>query len=288
MGKGLIVFHAPEEPIDGEGIEDLEDRGIRFTHNTRSKITNLAGSTMPKVMPIADTMGEAGHGRMVARLIDVVSERRKTFEELSKSEKRDLLEQWYLPHQARQSAKDILEKLRQELVDGKVDTADFEKKIVELGGRFRGEEWLKANFGYQADPDPDRLWPEQYRHLADRHYLKGAVASVLISDRDKKKYPNGSFLPVQVDSPFDEEDVYGAAYLVQVLDRQKPTVDTVATTELVQYLTAARRRRRIEEQDRWERQIDQTFKDFEFEWFGDMADRMKRDQEDRAAARKRG
>ncbi len=283
MGKGLIVYFAPKDPLTADAIEDLEDRGVRFTHNTRNRVTGLAGGSLPKVKRIADVMGEAGHGRMLLRLVDVESERRKTFEELDKSERKTLLNEWYLPHQARASAKKAFEDLRTQLVDGKVDAAAFQKHIEDLGGRFYDEEWITASTDFIGEPSKDEFWPRAYRHMSDRHFLQRALWTVLATDL-KKEIKSGDYLPVQVNSPLEDED-YGAAYLVQMLERQLPDEGTVSRLEFARYVSNTRQRRSMEERDRWERHIDRTLADFEFEFFGDMDGRMKREKDERTEAR---
>ncbi|MHC4342738.1 MAG: hypothetical protein ACYSX0_21305, partial [Planctomycetota bacterium] len=71
-GKGLLIFREFDHPLTREEIQELEDSGVRFTHNVTLRVAMLAYDELPKVGPRPDVLGGAGEGRMIYRLVKVV------------------------------------------------------------------------------------------------------------------------------------------------------------------------------------------------------------------------
>ncbi|MHC4223247.1 MAG: hypothetical protein ACYSUN_04590 [Planctomycetota bacterium] len=74
-GKGLIVYRSVSDPLRAQELGDLQDDGVKFTHNFTIRVKALARSIPPRVSQKADVLGTAAHGRMVCRLTGVRYER---------------------------------------------------------------------------------------------------------------------------------------------------------------------------------------------------------------------
>jgi hypothetical protein len=283
MGKGLIVYLEFDHPLSGEEIEDLEDRGVRFTHNVRLRVNQIGDTDLPKIYRKADTMGEEGHGRMIIRLLEVLPQKRKIYSELEPREREDLRTEFYLPARAREKAEAKLKELRKKCVDGDVEPAEFRAAAEAQGCRVFENEWITASYDFLAEPEKQVYWPDAFKHMRDRHFLRQRLASVLGRDRIKQELKPGSYLEVETNARSDAEDP-GAAYLVVLLERRRPGVDTMPPSEFSTFLGTARSRRIAEDNERWgmptAQKQKELFDDFEFEFYLDMKDRIDQERKE--------
>jgi len=288
IGKGLLVYlDFDGKHLTGEEIEEIEDRGVKFTHNFRLRVSQVGDTDLPKLSKKADVLGGAGHGRQIFRLLDVKRPSRKTFEDLTEGEKEDLREDWYLPATARELAENALAELRTRLVEGEIEPEAFRKEATELGCRFHADEWIEASRDFLAEPDKSMYWPDAYEHMRDRHFLHGELASVLGRDRVKKELTAGSFPEVLVDARRGEDDP-GTAYLVQILERRKPDASMVPPDELQLFLNYARTSKQNAQQKRWTEKVEQLLSDFNVVFMDEMNRRVQDELERRAEAKRRG
>ncbi len=275
-GKGLIVYLAFDKPIAADDIEDLEDSGVRFTHNVRTRITQTATkakSDLPQLHRHADTMGAAGHGRMIIRLNKVEPRRRKTFAELSADERADLVKRYLLPTRARTLAKKALEKLRKECLADSLDDKTFLEKAEDMGCRIYRNEWVTATEVTPTEASPERLWKDELAHMRARRFLVRGLLGAFRADASKKKIKAGSYLEVMVQEPDGlEEDGPGAAYLFLVKERLRPDAKTLPRSNLAQMEFIARNASRNDYNKRWNEEFRDLFKDFGLKFFGPMED----------------
>jgi len=290
-GEGLVVYRTFDEPLSGDEIEDLEDSGVRFTHNVRSRVTQIGSSGLPKLHRHADTMGMAGHGRMIIRLNKVDPRRRKTFAELTEGERKDLVEQFFVPAKAREMAEQELEKLRKACVEGSLDDAAFAEKAALLGCRVRRDEWITATDEVPDPPSAERFWPTELVHMRDRRFLVGALRKAFAADRGDKKLKAGSYLEVMVDRPIDietdETEKAGAAFLVLLKERRPADAKTLPRSDLETWVSLKRNERGAEQRARWNEEYKSLFTDFNLECRGPMKERLQRDLEQREEKAKR-
>ena len=153
-------------------------------------------------------------------------ERRKTYAELSDGEKQILVDDYYIPHHARERAKEALEALRTSLEEGKVKPDGFREAAVAVGARVYENEGVTASTQFMTEPDRKLLFPSEYARMRDRHFLRTHLAGLLAADRIKKedeRIKPGSWLDVELRSNVDDEDDddLGSAYLILLLDREK-------------------------------------------------------------------
>jgi len=275
-GEGLIVYREFPEPLSGDELEELADSGVVFGLNFRHRVTSLSDRDLPKVGPKADILGDAGHGRQIFRLVAVERERQKVFAELTEGEKADLRDQFYLPAQARERAKEMLEELRKRCVENAVAPDALAAEAEALGGRFRQDEWIEAWHDFRNQPVRGQYWPAEFLHMRDRHFLMRSVADALRADRAKKELKAGSYLPVSVDARTSTDDP-GAAYLVLLLERRPPTAETMPAAQIDDAVDTAERQRAAEERSRWRDDFPQIVRDFHLEFYGEMRDRMARE-----------
>jgi TolB protein len=74
-GQGLIVYRDfGGEPLTGEDLQNIEDSGIKFTHNFAIRVKRLADNDLPKVARRADVLGASGHGRQIVRLLAIIED----------------------------------------------------------------------------------------------------------------------------------------------------------------------------------------------------------------------
>ena len=120
--------------------------------------------------------------------------------------------------------------------------------------------------------------------MRDRHFLRQRLASVLGRDRIKQALEPGSYLEVETNARSDAEDP-GAAYLVVLLERRRPGVDTMPPAEFATFLGTARSRRIAEDNEPWNlptvQKRDELFSDFELEFYLDMKTRMEEERQKR-------
>jgi hypothetical protein len=288
-GKGLIVYRDFDgKALSGDELQEIEDSGVKFGISFRPRVTGLGDTDLPKKSPKVDTLGNEGHGRQFFRLLEVIREQRKTFEELTEGEKEDLRKLFYLPEQARERAKAKLEALRQEFVSGTRKAEEFAAEAGKLGCRVHAGEWIEASRDYVRQPDEKQLWPDEYRHMRDRRFLRTSLSQVLARDREATEWKPTCLLPVDVDIRREAEDP-GAAYLFQLRERKHPDATTVPTGEILTQLNQAASKRNDEEfrrwSDDWELLRTHFRMSFEKEMQGRIDDEQKREQEDR---KKRG
>jgi len=283
--KGLIILLTPE-PMTGAEIESLEVHGERGTHNIRFPVTRIGGAELPEVGKKPEPWGMEGEGRFTLRLVKVEQARRKTFAELSGDEKEQLRTEFYLPHKARERAKAALEELRKQCADGSVTAADLPGRAGELGARYWDDEWVTATSRFMAEPERKLYWPAEYAHMRDRHYLRRALAQQFAADRAKKAIEPGSYLNVVVDSR-EEDDDPGAAYLVLVLERKKPSAETMPLDEFSSFILQARRQRSTRERERWDRDFPAIKSAFRMEFFGDMQKLVQDELAEREEAKRK-
>ncbi|MHC4135271.1 MAG: SurA N-terminal domain-containing protein [Planctomycetota bacterium] len=284
-GKGLIVYREFPDGLSGEELEEIEDSGVKFTHNYRARVTGMGDTDLPKLARLADVLGMASHGRQITRLLEVKRETRKTYEELTDGEKVDLREQFYLPSAARTRAKEALEALRKRCLDDQIAPEDFRAAAEKIGCRVHEDEWLEASYDFMAEPDELLYWPDEFLHMRDRHFLHKSLVGVLGRDT-KDQLKAGSYLEVQVDAWQDAEDP-GAAYLFLLLERKKPDASTVPPSEVNSFMMNFRRTRMQEEHKRWAEDIETLMADFKMEFYDDMQRRITDELKRRREAQKR-
>jgi len=286
-GKGLIVYRDfGGEALTGDELQEIEDSGVKFGVSFRPRVTGLGDTDLPRKGRKADTLGNAGDGRQILRLLEVVREQRKTYDELTDGEKQDLRERFYLPMQARERAKEKLEALRQSFVDGPRKPEEFAAAATELGARVREGEWIQASFDLVAEPEASQLWPKELRHMRDRRFLRKTLADVLNRDRVKKEYKAGTFLPVEVDLSGGADDP-GAAYVFLLRERRQPDAQTIPPTEIATQINTARQQKRYEERQRWVDHADQLITDFRMVFHKDMQARIDEELKQRQEGRRR-
>jgi len=282
--KGLIVYRTFDHPLTGDELADIEDGGVKFTHNFRNRVNRLGTEGLPKISEKADIYGEQGDGRIVFRLIDVQGERRKTFEELTDGEKTELRDEFYIPEQARVRARKRMEELRTRLVEEKADAQAFQAAVAALDpegrARFIDNEWIEASYESWARPDRLQYWRDAYEHMRDRFFLHTELAGILSRDRAEKKLGAGSYLDVRVHQRSEADDP-GAAYLVLLHERRSPTAETMPQEQYDRYLSQARMARITTERSRWTQSPKAFLSSFGFEFSPEM---QKRVDEELAAA----
>ncbi|MCK6460134.1 MAG: hypothetical protein L6Q95_09605 [Planctomycetes bacterium] len=254
-------------------------------------MTRLGDTDLPKRSPKADTLGDAGHGRQIFRLLEVIREQRKTFDELTPAEKEDLRSVFYLPERARARAKERLEGLRQKLVDGAVAEGAFRAEATALGCRVFEGEWVEASYDAVREPDKATLWPDRFVHMRDRYFLRKSLAQALGRDRAK---PEGKeelkppcLLPVDVDIRRDAAEP-GSAYLFRLRERKRPDATTVTAAEMSRYLRTFANQRLHEEQERWMGDLPNLIRSFGMHFEGDMQQRIDEELRRREEARRGG
>ncbi|MHC4547184.1 MAG: SurA N-terminal domain-containing protein [Planctomycetota bacterium] len=285
-GQGLIVYREFPDGLTGDALEEIEDSGVKFTHNFRARITQIGDTDLPKVSKKADVLGMAGHGRMIARLLEVKRESRKTFEEMTEGDKTDLRQEYYIPANARARAREKLQVLRQRCIDEQIKPEDFRAEASKIGCRVHENEWIEASYDFMAEPEKSLYWPDEYLHMRDRYFLHKNLAGVLGRDRTKQELKAGSYLEVQVDARDDAKDP-GACYLFLLLERRRPDASTVPPSEIDSFLSSFRGRRISEERDRWGEQIERLMADFDMEFYDDMQRRIDDELRRRREAKRR-
>jgi hypothetical protein len=284
-----VIFRKFDHPLSRDEIQELEDSGVRFTHNVVFRVTKLASEDLPKVGAKADVLGEAGNGRMIFRVSKVEQERRKSYKELTESEKEDLRKKFYLPDIARQRAKEVLVALLEKCLSGDLTADQLEEMAAKPSGnyRFHGDEWLLASREFMTEPARSLYWESEYSHMRDRHFLRRDLAEVLAQDRAREEKINaGSWLDVRLDTRNDAEDP-GAAYLVLVLERKRPDAESIPLEEFETYMDVFRSRRRSEDQERWNTEFPRLKQDFDMEFFGDMQKIIEEEFRQREEARRK-
>jgi hypothetical protein len=249
---------------------------VKFGFSFKPRVTGLGETDLPKKSRKADTLGDEGHGRQFFRLLEVIREQRKTFEELTPGEKEDLRRLFYLPERARERAKGKLEALRGKLIDGTVKPEQFRAEAEALGCRVHEGEWIEATYDFLREPDPKQLWPDEYLHMRDRHFLRKSLAQVLDRDRVKQEWKAGSLLPVDVHVR-READQPGAAYLFRLRERKKPDATTIPPGEIATYLKTFATQKNREEQARWAEEPEQLRGDFKMSFSKEMQERIDED-----------
>jgi len=291
-GKGLIMYRDFDgKALSGDELQEIEDSGVKFGFSFKPRVTRLGDTDLPKRSPKEDTLGDAGHGRQIFRLLEVIREQRKTFDELTPGEKEDLRRLFYLPERARARAKEKLEGLRQRLVDGAVAAEAFRAEAEALGCRVQEGEWLEASYDTVREPDKAMLWPGEFLHMRDRYFLRKSLAQAL--DRDRAK-PEGKeelkppcLLPVDVDIRRDAAEP-GSAYLFRLRERKRPDATTVTAAEMSRYLRTFANQRLHEEQDRWMGDIGSLIKNFGMHFEDEMQKRIDEEMRHREEARRGG
>ncbi len=289
-GKGLIMYRDLDgKALSADELMEIEDSGVKFGFSFKPRVTGLGDTDLPKKSRKADTLGDEGHGRQFFRLLEVIREQRKTFEELTPGEKDDLKRLFYLPERARERAKEKLEALRQKLVDGTVKPEQFRAEAEALGCRVHEGEWIEATYDFLREPDKKQLWPAEYLHMRDRHFLRKSLAQVLDRDRVKQEWKAGSVLPVDVHVR-READEPGAAYLFLLRQRKKPDATTIPPGEIATYLKTFATQKNREEQARWGEEPEQLRGDFKMTFSKEMQERIDEDmrRKEEAARRKGG
>jgi hypothetical protein len=291
-GKGLLMYRDFDgKALSGDELQEIEDSGVKFGFSFRPRVTGLSDADLPKKSRKADTLGDAGHGRQIFRLLEVIKEQRKTFDELTPGEKEDLRRLYYLPERARARAREKLEGLRQRLVDGAVAADAFRSEAQALGCRVYEGEWFEASYDSVREPNGKVLWPDELLHMRDRHFLRKSIAQAL--DRDRAK-PEGKeelkppcFLPVDVDIRRDEGEP-GSAYLFRLRERKKPDATTITAAEMSRYLRTFANQRMHEEQERWMGDPKKIITAFDMTFDDEMRQRIDEDLERREDARRGG
>jgi len=288
-GKGVIQLLISKEPLTMEQIEELAPHDTKMGINGRLRVTSLvprvgSNQSLPAVSGRPETWGSSAHGREILRLVSMQKARRKTFDELDTEEKAELREDFYLPAMARERAKEALEEFKKSCESGKVAVAQFRSaaESPSLGGTVVEDEWITASPERLQSPDERALWPAEYAHMQDRHFLRRRLASIL---RDKKKHTAGSYLPVQVDAR-EEEDDKGAAYLVLLLERKRATAATMPVAEFYSFIQRVRRERRDREAKRWTAEFATLKSTFEMQFFGQMQNRIEDEEKEAERAKK--
>ncbi len=287
-GKGLIMYRDFDgKALSADELMEIEDSGVKFGFSFKPRVTGLGDTDLPKKSRHADTLGDEGHGRQFFRLLEVIREQRKTYEELTPGEKEDLKRVFYLPERARERAKEKLEALRQKLVDGAVKPEQFRSEAEALGCRVHEGEWIEATYDFLREPDPKQLWPDEYLHMRDRHFLRKSLAQVLDRDRVKQEWKAGSFLPVDM-AIRREADEPGAAYLFHLRERKRPDAATIPPGEISTYLKTFATQRSREEAERWNDDWDRIRQEFRMSLSKDMQARIDEDLKRREEARRKG
>lgn len=291
-GKGLLMYR----DFDGKGLsadelQEIEDSGVKFGFSFKPRVTQLEKAGLPKRCPKEDTLGDAAHGRQIVRLLEVIPEQRKTFDELTAGEKEDLRRLFYLPERARARAKEKLEGLRQRLVDGALAAEAFRAEAEALGCRVREGEWVEASYDPVREPDKAMLWPDEFLHMRDRYFLRKSLAQAL--DRDRAK-PEGKeelkppcLLPVDVEIRRDAAEP-GSAYLFRLRERKRPDATTVTAAEMSRYLRTFANQRLHEEQERWMGDLPSLIKNFGMHFDEEMQRRVDEEMRQREEARRGG
>jgi hypothetical protein len=287
-GKGLLVYRDFDgKALSGDELQEIEDSGVKFGFSFKPRVTGLGDTDLPKMSRKPDTLGDEGHGRQFFRLLEVIREQRKAFEELTPGEKEDLKRLFYLPERARERAKEKLDALRQKLVDGAVKPEQFRAEAQALGCRVHEGEWIEATYDYLREPDRKQLWPDEFLHMRDRHFLRKSLAQVLDRDRVKQEYKAGSFLPVDV-SIRQEADEPGAAYLFHLRERKRPDATTIPPAEIATYLKTFATQRIRDESARWNDEPEQLIGDFRMSFDKEMQARIDDELKRREEARRKG
>lgn len=294
-GKGLIVYRDFDgKALSGDELQEIEDSGVKFGFSFKPRVTGVGETDLPKRAQKPDTLGDAGHGRQLLRVLEVIREQRKAFDELSPGEVEDLRNLFYLPERARTRAREKLEALRQRFVSGELQVDKFRAEAEALGCRVHEGEWFEASYDSVREPDATLLWPGEFLHMRDRYFLRKSLAQSL--DRDRAK-PEGKeelkppcFLPVDTNVRRDAAEP-GAAYLIHLRERKRPDATTVSGADLSRYLRTFANQRLHEEQERWTRNPEALVKDFRMRFVGEMQaavdEDVKRRAEDRAGGRPR-
>lgn len=285
-GQGLIVFLDGSKGRTGEEIQEIEDSGVKFGFSFRVKVSNVSGPDLPKMNSNADTLGDEGHGRQMFRLLEIIPEQRKTFDDLTAGDKEDLKGLYYLPTRARERTKERLTALRQKFVDGTLKPEQFRAEAEALGCRVHEGEWIEATYDLQREPDGKQLWPDEYAHMRDRHFLPKSLAQVLDRDRVKQEWKAGSFLPVDVDLRGGHGEP-GAAYLFRLRERKPADATTIPPSEISTWLKKYVGHRDSEEKARWT-DPEGLRADFRMEFFKDMKTRIDEELKRREEDRKKG
>jgi hypothetical protein len=76
-GRGLIVYREFLDGLTGDELENIEDSGVKFTHNFRARVTRIGHTDLPKLARRAAVLGADGHGRQIVRLLEVVKGAKK-------------------------------------------------------------------------------------------------------------------------------------------------------------------------------------------------------------------
>lgn len=287
-GKGLIMYRDFDgKALSADELMEIEDSGVKFGFSFKPRVTGLGDTDLPKRSRMADTLGDEGHGRQFFRLLEVIREQRKTFEELTPGEKEDLKRLFYLPERARERAKEKLEALRQKLVAGDLKPDQFRAEAEALGCRVHDGEWIEATYDLLREPDRKQLWPDEYLHMRDRHFLRKGLAQVLERDRVKQEWKAGSFLPVDVAIRREAEDP-GVAYLFHLRERKRPDAATIPPGEIATYLKRSATDRNREEVARWNEEPEQLIVNFRMSFDKEMQIRIDEDLKRREEARRKG
>jgi len=291
-GKGLIEYRDFDgKPLTAEELEEIEDSGVKFGFSFKPRVTRLNDADLPKMEAKADTLGDEGHGRQMFRLLEVIREQRKTFDELTAGEKEELKRLFYLPERARARAKEKLEALRQRLVAGDVKPEQFRTEAEALGCRVHEGEWIEASYDTMREPDRKKLWPDEYLHMRDRYFLRRSLAQVLDRDRakpeDKREWNPPCYLPVDLDTRGGVKEP-GAAYLFHLRERKRPDATTITPAEMSRFLRTFISQRAYEFQERWAEQPKQLIGDFNMVFDKEMQTRIDEDLKHREDTRRRG
>jgi hypothetical protein len=287
-GKGLLMYRDFDgKALTADELQEIEDSGVKFGFSFKPRVTGLGETDLPKKSKKADTLGDEGHGRQFFRLLEVIKEQRKTFEELTPGEKEDLKRIYYLPERARERAKAKLEALRQKFVDGALKPEQFRAEAEALGCRVHEGEWIEATYDSLHEPDRKQLWPDEYLHMRDRHFLRRSLAQTLDRDRAKKELTAGSFLPVDTAVRSDAADP-GAAYLFRLRERKPPDATTIAPGEIATYLKTFATQRNRKEVERWNGDWERIRQDFHMSFEKEMQAGIDEDQKRLEEARRKG
>jgi hypothetical protein len=73
-GRGLIVYREFANGLTGDELENLEDSGVKFTHNFRARVVQVGSTNLPRLARKADVLGAAGQGRCIMRLLEVIKD----------------------------------------------------------------------------------------------------------------------------------------------------------------------------------------------------------------------
>ena len=202
----------------------------------------------PKVGRKADILGDGGQGRMIWRLLKVEKERAKTFTELTDGETEILRDEFYLPDEARKLATAVMEKLRERCTAEDFKQETFPAEAKKVGCRVLVKEWIDADPQFRPEPDPEALWRDAFAHMRDRRALRTDLSRQLRKAGADKIKP-GTFLDVYSQTRQDPKDP-GTVYLALILDRKKPTAESIPEDKLAAQLNS-RLLRRMSEERRW-------------------------------------